>query len=95
MNIDIVTPAPPGSQHGNRATALRWADTLQRLGHSVSVRECFDQGDADMMVALHARRSADSIRAFCELHPARPLIVALTGTDLYGDVPSGDAKALE
>ncbi len=95
MNIDIVTPAPPGSQHGNRGTALRWADTLQRLGHSVSVRERFDQGDADMMVALHARRSADSIRAFCELHPARPLIVALTGTDLYGDVPSGDAKALE
>ena len=35
------------------------------------------------MIALHAWRSADSIRRFRELYPDRPLIVALTGTDAY------------
>jgi len=35
------------------------------------------------MVALHAWRSADAVRCFREAHPGTPLIVALTGTDIY------------
>ncbi len=35
------------------------------------------------MIALHAWRSADSIREFRERYPDRPLIVALSGTDIY------------
>jgi putative glycosyltransferase (TIGR04348 family) len=35
------------------------------------------------MIALHAWRSADSIRDFHERYPERPLIVALSGTDIY------------
>jgi putative glycosyltransferase (TIGR04348 family) len=38
------------------------------------------------MLALHARRSYPAIDQFHRLHPTRPLIVALTGTDLYGDI---------
>ena len=38
---------------------------------------------ADLMVALHAWRSAAAIAAFAERFPDRPLIVALTGTDAY------------
>ena len=44
------------------------------------------------MIALHARRSAASIHAWAALHPGRPLIVVLTGTDLYRDIQS-DADA--
>jgi putative glycosyltransferase (TIGR04348 family) len=36
------------------------------------------------MIALHAWRSAGSIRAFRAAYPDRPLIVALSGTDIYG-----------
>ena len=39
-----------------------------------------------MLIALHARRSAPSIAAFAERYPDRPLIVVLTGTDLYRDI---------
>lgn len=39
------------------------------------------------MIALHARRSAGSIAAYRERHPAGPLAVVLTGTDLYRDLP--------
>lgn len=43
-------------------------------------------GQDDLMLALHARRSADSIEAWHQQHPQRPLVVALTGTDLYRDI---------
>lgn len=46
----------------------------------------------DLLIALHAGRSADSIAAFAAAHPDRPLVVVLTGTDLYRDLP-GDANA--
>ncbi len=45
-----------------------------------------------MMIALHARRSAPSIARFAAAYPQRPLVLALTGTDLYRDIRS-DAQA--
>lgn len=44
------------------------------------------------MIALHARRSASSIARFAAVYPQRPLVLALTGTDLYRDIRS-DAQA--
>jgi putative glycosyltransferase (TIGR04348 family) len=41
---------------------------------------------ADVIVALHARRSAGAVRRSRELVPARPILVALTGTDLSHDI---------
>ena len=40
------------------------------------------------MIALHARRSHASIVRFRERFPASPLVVVLTGTDLYRDIRS-------
>ncbi len=86
MNIGIVTPAPPGSLKGNRITALRWARLLRELGHRVSVCQRFISQDFECLIALHAQRSAGSIVRFRRQHPSRPLVVALTGTDIYGDI---------
>ena len=45
------------------------------------------------MIALHARRSAPSIHAWAKQQPTKPLIVVLTGTDLYRDIQTdADAK---
>ena len=44
------------------------------------------------MIALHARRSAASVQAWRTAHPRRPLLLALTGTDLYRDIDT-DASA--
>ena len=63
MKICMVTPAPPRSVTGNRVTALRWARLLGELGHRVTVREEYDGQACDLMVALHARKSARSDRA--------------------------------
>lgn len=40
----------------------------------------------DVLVALHATKSSNSVRAFRKHHPLRPVVVALTGTDLYVDL---------
>jgi putative glycosyltransferase (TIGR04348 family) len=86
MRIGIVTPAPPGSRYGNRVTALRWARILRRLGNRVSILQAYVDQSFDLLVALHARRSHQSIISFQRQNPAAPVIVALTGTDLYRDI---------
>lgn len=86
MRICLVTPAPPGSRKGNRITALRWAGILRELGHQVQVRQRYEGAACDLLVALHARRSAASVARYRGRFPAGPMVVALTGTDLYADL---------
>ena len=86
MVISLITPAPKHSRTGNRVTALRWAAHLEELGHQVAVKTEFNGDACDLMLALHARRSHSSIVRFRESDGRKPLIVALTGTDLYGDI---------
>ena len=84
MKIALVTPAGPGTRNGNRHTALRWAAFLRAAGHRVHVTTQWQpENPADAMLALHARRSHASIKAFAG---AKPLAVALTGTDVYRDI---------
>ena len=87
MKILIVTPAPPRSRKGNRITAVRWSRLLRSLGHRVALATAFTDQRCDILVALHARRSHDSIRRFSLMYPGSPRVVALTGTDLYRDLP--------
>lgn len=90
-----MTPAKPGSLHGNRTTALRWAEHLHALGHQVEVVTSWDQGAQDVLIALHAGRSHASICAWRAIHPQKPLVLMMTGTDLYRDLPAQSAEALE
>ena len=83
MKIILVTPALPRSRAGNRATAIRWRNILVELGHRVDVKTEFTEGRYDAMIALHAWRSAASIRRFHLQCPDHLLVVALTGTDIY------------
>ena len=59
---------------------------LRELGHQVSVQVDWDGAPTDLMLALHARRSHASMRNFVMCYPDQPLILALTGTDLYRDI---------
>ena len=95
MKISLVTPAGKQSRAGNRTTAVRWAGILRDLGHRVDVSLQGDGQDADMMVAVHAWRSADSIRKFSDSHPDRPLVVLLAGTDIYAFQHSHPEETLE
>jgi putative glycosyltransferase (TIGR04348 family) len=86
VRIQLITPAPLRLNNGNKITALRWARILRKLDHKVDVNQFYDGASCDLLIALHARRSHASIENFHQLHPELPLIVVLTGTDLYRDI---------
>jgi putative glycosyltransferase (TIGR04348 family) len=91
--IVIVTPALADANNGNWQTARRWA---RMLGSAYRVRLAahWDAGDEALLIALHARRSAASVFAWRQRATRRPLLVALTGTDLYRDIATdADAQA--
>jgi len=83
MNIRLITPAQLGERAGNSVTAVRWASILRELGHETVIAHEYRGESTEILIALNAYRSARSIEAFRHRHPNRPLIVALTGTDLY------------
>jgi putative glycosyltransferase (TIGR04348 family) len=94
MRIVLITPYPPSARNGNAHTAARWRRFLQRAGHVVDMAQTWDGRSAEMMIALHARRSHASIARFAAQHPDRPLLLVLTGTDLYRDIQcDNDAQA--
>lgn len=95
MKIMIVTPAPPDSTLGNSVTARRWRDMLVDLGHDVELDREWTGGGHDVLIALHARRSHDAVRSFQDRAPDNPILLVMTGTDLYRDLPAGSEQALE
>ncbi len=84
-SVVIISPALASANNGNWHTARRWARCLAPHAR-VSIDIEWRGAGADFLIALHARRSAASIAAFAERYPDRPLIVVLTGTDLYRDI---------
>ena len=59
---------------------------MLRADYRVTLLDRWQGEPADLMIALHARRSAASIARWSQARPGAPLVVALTGTDLYRDI---------
>jgi putative glycosyltransferase (TIGR04348 family) len=92
-SLCIVTPALADANNGNWQTARRWARLLSGHYRVRVTREWLPGDRGDVLLALHARRSATSVAAWAGAHPDRPLVLALTGTDLYRDIGTdGDAR---
>lgn len=91
----IISPAQANANNGNWQTAWRWSRML-RPAFQTTIAQTWNGEPFDAMLALHARRSADSItrwaRARGAIADAPGLGVVLTGTDLYRDIHT-DASA--
>ena len=90
--VCIVSPALQAANNGNWHTAARWQRFLAPVAQ-VHIAPEWNGEPVDALIALHARRSADSIARFREARAGAPLALVLTGTDLYRDIES-DASAL-
>jgi putative glycosyltransferase (TIGR04348 family) len=88
--VTIVSPALQKANNGNWRTAWRWSQFLRRRCNVKIATDWPAEGaprrDAQFLIALHARRSAIALERFAAAHPDRPVILVLTGTDLYGDI---------
>ena len=84
--VCIVSPALAAANNGNWHTASRWQRFLAPVA-TVEVRSPGDDDiEADLLIALHARRSARPVARWRERRPDAPIVLVLTGTDLYRDL---------
>lgn len=91
-SLVIISPALAAANNGNSQTASRWANFIGTR-HAVGILDQWNGADWAGMIALHARRSADSIARYAAAFPSRPLVLVLTGTDLYRDIhTNADAR---
>lgn len=91
--VVIVSPALADANNGNWQTARRWQQMLAPQPVRI-VREWPDAAASrqdQVMLALHARRSAASVAAWAAARGPAGLAVVLTGTDLYRDIQQDDA----
>ena len=98
MEIVVITPPGPSTRTGNAVAALRWARILRQLGQRVTVAADYGDEPADAMVAIHAWRSAEAVHRFKSRYPERPLILQLSGTDIYqyiNEDPEPTQRSLE
>ena len=94
-HIVIASPASARENNDNWQTASRWARFLEE-SHRVDLVGEWRPGETapDLLIALHARRSARSVEQFRAAFPERPILLVLTGTDLYRDIETApEARA--
>jgi putative glycosyltransferase (TIGR04348 family) len=86
-----VSPSTAAANNGNWHTAARWQRFLAPVAQ-VEIAQDWQGQPTDLLIALHARKSAGAVLRFRAAHPTRPVALVLTGTDLYRDLDK-DADA--
>lgn len=89
-HVLIISPALAGANNGNWQTAWRWLRMLRPLFRTTLASQ-WQGEDADVMLALHARKSASAALAWAQAKGTGKLAVVLTGTDLYRDIHADPA----
>lgn len=86
----VTTPYNKASLQGNNVTANRIVSILLEAGiKSEMIAKDEVVLEADVLIALHARKSAHFIKEFYTVNPEGKVILYLTGTDLYREIPNG------
>ena len=92
LNILIVSPG--SLNNGNTSSAMRWAAELSALGHEVRIASEWESTNVDLLIALNAEKSHHAV-AQCHNHGQTPVVVALTGTDLYPSLSPNSLSSLQ
>ena len=90
IKIHLVSPQSNVERTGNHCTTSQWFRLFTELGHQVRTSGG-KVDDSEVLIALHASHSRDTIRRHRSVHPNRKIVVALSGSDIY---PQPDEAAL-
>jgi len=91
MKIRCLTPNFKYGTGGNLVTSQRWHKLLKAMGHDFQVTSDPTPKACDLLIALHARKNAGGIKRMAKQFPDVPIVVVLTGTDLYRDIAGNQA----
>jgi putative glycosyltransferase (TIGR04348 family) len=91
MKIRCLTPNFKYGTGGNLVTSQRWRELLKAMGHDFQVTSDPTPIACDLLIALHARKNAVGIKRMAKQFPDVPIVVVLTGTDLYRDIAGNQA----
>jgi putative glycosyltransferase (TIGR04348 family) len=91
MKIRCLTPNFEYGTGGNLVTSQRWRELLKDMGHDFQITSDPKPEACDLLIALHARKNAVGIRRMAKQFPHVPIVVVLTGTDLYHDITGNQA----
>lgn len=95
MRIQFVTADSRVKTKGNVITASRWSKFCRRMGHQTRICNASELNldwNPSCLIALHAKKTSDAIQAFDARYPTRPVVVMLTGTDIYSKSFGADRK---
>lgn len=98
MKVCVASPYDLSEPKGNSVTTRRVVDILRENGIEARGTFGYEGEPADVLIALHAVKGAPAIEHFKKIHPEGKVIILITGTDLYQDLPEGSAageRALE
>lgn len=95
MHIIISSAYSLDSQKGNSITAQRIAKLLELAGHNTEAVCSGTLPVSDVLIALHATKTLHHSRSFKRQNPRGNLIIYLTGTDLYRELPAGNPEFFE
>lgn len=95
MHVLVSSAYPLSSPKGNSITAKRIVRLLQGAGHTAEAIHTDMPPCADAMIALHATKTLTTSKRFKACCPNSKLIIYLTGTDLYKDLPSNKPEFFE
>jgi len=84
-SVCIVSPVAQRAHDGVAVTAERWRQWLEPVA-DVAVAPEWTGASDDILIALHAGGSAESVARFAHAHPRRPLALVLTGSDVARDI---------
>ena len=71
---------------GSCSLAVKAALALSGLEHDVKIVTKFEKQKTEVLIVLHVWKSIQSIENYRKKYPVSTLVIALTGTDLYGDL---------
>lgn len=89
MKICVASPYPLSELKGNSVTTHRIVEILNVAGFEARGSHGFDGAPADILISLHAFKGEQAVRDFQRRCPDGKVIVLITGTDLYVDLPEG------